>query len=168
VYIMYKVTRIALTFFLLMGFWIVLSLNLQPASLLIGALFSFLIALLSYDFFVKPDEGIRGGTIRTIWLLLVYVFVLLYEMFLASIDVVYRVITMDINPEVVMIKTDIKSDLGIVLLANSITLTPGTITIDIEGDHLYVHWLYARTNHFGRAAELIKGRFEHWLGRIFI
>ena len=167
-YIMYKLTRLVLTFFLLMSFWLVLSLNLQPASLLVGALFSFLVALLSYDFFVKPDEGIRGGTIRTIWLLLVYVFVLLYEMFLASLDVVFRVITMDINPEVVMIKTDIKSDLGIVLLANSITLTPGTITIDIEGDHLYIHWLYARTTHFGSASEMIKGRFEHWLGRIFI
>jgi len=69
---------------------------------------------------------------------------------------------------VVMIKTDIKSDLGIVLLANSITLTPGTITIDIKGEHLYVHWLYARTTHFEYAAELIKGRFEYWLGRIFI
>lgn len=167
-YIMYKVTRLVLTFFLLMSFWLVLSQNLQPASLFIGAFFSFLVALLSYDFFIKPDEGMRGRAIRTIWLLLVYVFILLYEMFLASIDVVYRVITMDINPEVVMIKTDIKSDLGIVLLANSITLTPGTITIDIEGDHLYVHWLYARTTHFERAAELIKGRFEHWLGRIFI
>jgi len=163
-----KAVRLVLTFFVLMSFWLVLSQNLQPTSLLVGALFSLLAALLSYDFFIKPDEGIRGGTIRTIWLLLIYFFVLLYEMFLASIDVVHRVITMDINPEVVMIKTDIKSDLGIVLLANSITLTPGTITIDIEGDRLYVHWLYARTTHFGHAAELIKGRFEYWLGRIFI
>jgi len=165
---MHKGARLVLTFFLLIGFWLVLSLNLQPASLLLGVLFSFLIALFSYDFFIKPDEGIRGGIIRTICLLLVYVFILLYEMFLASLDVVYRVITMDINPEVVMIKTDIKSDLGIVLLANSITLTPGTITIDIEGDHLYVHWLYAPSTHFEHAAELIKGRFERWLGRIFI
>ena len=163
-----KGVRLVLTFFVLMSFWLVLSQNLQPASLLIGALFSLLAALLSFDFFIKPDEGMHSKAIRTIWLLLIYVLILIYEMFLASIDVVYRVITMDINPEVVMIKTDIKSDLGIVLLANSITLTPGTITIDIEGDHLYVHWLYARTTHFGHAAELIKGRFEYWLGRIFI
>lgn len=162
-----KGARLVLTFFVLMSFWLVLSLNLQPASVFIGALFSFLVASLSYDLFVKPDEGIRGRVVRTIWLLLVYAFVLIYEMFLASVDVVYRVITMNINPEVVMIKTDIKSDLGIVLLANSITLTPGTVTIDIEDDHLYVHWLYARTTHFGHAAELIKGRFEHWIGRIF-
>ncbi|RLC39967.1 MAG: cation:proton antiporter, partial [Candidatus Nealsonbacteria bacterium] len=53
---MYKVTRLVLTFFLLMSFWLVLSQNLQPASLLIGALFSFLAALLSYDFFIKPNE----------------------------------------------------------------------------------------------------------------
>ena len=88
-------------------------------------------------------------------------------MFLASLDVVYRVATMDINPEIVMLKTDIKSDLGVLLLANSITLTPGTITIDTEGEYLYVHWLYARTTNFGHAADLIKGRFEQWLERIF-
>jgi len=168
VYTMHKSVRLILTFFLLMVFWLILSFNFQPISILIGAIFSFLISLLSYDFFLKSNEGIRSNFIRTFWFSFIYIFVLLYEMFLASLDVVYRVITMDINPEVVMIKTDIKSDLGIVLLANSITLTPGTITIDIEGDHLYIHWLYARTTHFGRAAELIKGRLEHWLGRIFI
>ena len=162
-----KGVRLVLTFFVLMSFWLVLSQNLQPASLFAGVLFSFLVTLLSYNFFIMPDEGIHGSAIWTIWLLLVYILVLFYEMFLASLDVIYRVITMDINPEIVMIKTDIKSDLGIVLLANSITLTPGTITIDIEDDHLYVHWLYARTTHFGHAAELIKGRFERWLRRIF-
>ena len=88
-------------------------------------------------------------------------------MFLASFDMLYRIITMKINPEIVMIKLKVKSDLGILLLANSITLTPGTITVDIEDDYIYVHWLYARTTHFGHASEIIKGRFEQWLGRIF-
>ena len=165
---MSKSSRFIFTFFGLMIFWLILSFNFQPVYIFIGAFFSFLISLLSYDLFIKADEGMHGKFIRTFWFSFIYLFVLLYEMFLASFDVVYRVVTMKINPEVVMIKSDIKSDLGIVLLANSITLTPGTITIDIEGQYLYVHWLYARTTQFEHAAELIKGRFEEWLKRIFI
>jgi multicomponent Na+:H+ antiporter subunit E len=164
---MHKSIRFFLTFLFLMLFWLILSFNFQFPSILLGIIISLFIGLLSYNFIIQDNEGIHSRIIGTVWYLFVYVFVLLYEMFLASFDVVYRVVTMNINPEIVMIKTDIKSDLGILLLANSITLTPGTITVDIEDEYLYVHWLYTRTTHFGHASELIKGRFEQWLGRIF-
>jgi len=164
---MQKSIRFILTFLFLMLFWLILSFNFQFPSIVVGIIISLFISLLSYNFFIQGDEGIHSKIIGTIWYLFVYVFVLLYEMFLASLDVVYRVATMNINPEIVMIKTDIKSDLGILLLANSITLTPGTITVDTEGEYIYVHWLYARTTNFGHASELIKGRFEQWLERIF-
>jgi multicomponent Na+:H+ antiporter subunit E len=49
---------------------------------------------------------------------------------------------LDINPALVKIKTTCKSDLAKVTFANSITLTPGTVTIEIEGDKLLVHGLY--------------------------
>lgn len=159
--------RFILTFLFLMAFWLILTHNFQFISILVGITVSLFISLLSYRFFIQPNEGIHSRFIETIWYLLVYVFVLLYEMFLASLDVVYRVATMNINPEIVMINSDIKSELGILLLTNSITLTPGTITVDTEGEYIYVHWLYARTTHFGHAAELIIWRFEKWLGRIF-
>lgn len=159
--------RFVLTFILLILFWFILTLNFQMLSIIVGIIISLFVSLLSYPFFIQSNEGIRDRSIKAVWYLAVYVFVLLYEMFLASFDVIYRVFTMEIGPEIVMIKTDIRSDLGIMLLANSITLTPGTITVDIEGEYLYVHWLYARTTHFGHAAELIKGSFEQWLGRIF-
>ncbi|MFW6148501.1 MAG: Na+/H+ antiporter subunit E [Atribacterota bacterium] len=164
---MHKRIRFILTFLFLMLFWLILSLNFQFPSIIIGIVISLFISVLSYNLFIQGNEGIHSKIIGTVWYLFIYVFVLLYEMFLASLDVVYRVATMDINPEIVMIKTDIKSDLGILLLANSITLTPGTITVDTEGEYIYVHWLYARTTNFGHASELIKGRFEQWLERIF-
>jgi multicomponent Na+:H+ antiporter subunit E len=164
---MQKYTRFILTFLVLMLFWLVLTLNFQIPSLLIGIGISFLISLITYNIFIQDNEGIHSRFFITAWYLFVYIFVLMYEMFLASLDVIYRVITMDIKPEIVMIKSKIKSDMGILLLANSITLTPGTITVDIEGDYIYVHWLYARTTHFGQAAEIIIIRFERWLGGIF-
>jgi len=164
---MHKSIRFILTFLFLMLFWLILSFNFRFPSIVVGTIISLFISLLSYNLFIQGNEGIHSRIIGTIWYLFVYVFVLLYEMFLASFDMLYRVVTMDINPEIVMIKSDIKSELGILLLANSITLTPGTITVDIEDEYLYVHWLYARTTHFGHASELIKGRFEQWLERIF-
>ena len=164
---MHKRFRFILTFLFLMLFWLILSFNFRFPSIVAGIIISLFISLLSYNLFIQGNEGIHSRIIGTVWYLFVYVFVLLYEMFLASFDMLYRVVTMDINPEIVMIKSDIKSELGILLLANSITLTPGTITVDIEDEYLYVHWLYARTTHFGHASELIKGRFEQWLERVF-
>jgi multicomponent Na+:H+ antiporter subunit E len=55
-----------------------------------------------------------------------------------------------------------------VILANSITLTPGTITLNLDDDHLIVHWLDAETIHSKYAGELIKGDFERLLKRIFV
>ena len=49
---------------------------------------------------------------------------------------------LDISPALVKIKTVCKSDLAKVTFANSITLTPGTVTVEIEGDKLLVHGLY--------------------------
>lgn len=65
------------------------------------------------------------------------------EIFKANIDVTKIVLqpTMPISPRVVRVKATQKTDLGLVIFANSITLTPGTVTIDIEGDEMIVHAL---------------------------
>ncbi|MEA1925553.1 MAG: Na+/H+ antiporter subunit E, partial [Candidatus Altiarchaeota archaeon] len=60
----------------------------------------------------------------------------------ANLDVAYRVITGKINPGIVKISPGLKTDLGITLLANSITLTPGTLSVEVgEENSLYVHWI---------------------------
>lgn len=60
----------------------------------------------------------------------------------ANIDMARRVLSpsLPINPELVSVKTGLQSDLGRMLLANSITLTPGTLSVDFRGDELLVHW----------------------------
>jgi multicomponent Na+:H+ antiporter subunit E len=50
-----------------------------------------------------------------------------------------------IDPDLVRLKTDAKTDLGKALFANSITLTPGTVTVDVDGDQLVVHALVRET-----------------------
>jgi multicomponent Na+:H+ antiporter subunit E len=77
-------------------------------------------------------------------LFLVYVpTVFFFNLAKANIDVAYRVLTGRINPGIVRIKPGLKTDLGRTVLANSITLTPGTLTVDVDkekGD-LFVHWI---------------------------
>ncbi len=81
------------------------------------------------------------------------------------------VIFMDINPGIVKIKTDLHSDTGITILANSITLTPGTLTLDVNkklGEtYLYVHWIDVETLNREKAGEKIKGDIEEWLKKAF-
>ncbi|WP_187296186.1 Na+/H+ antiporter subunit E [Tepidibacter mesophilus] len=72
-----------------------------------------------------------------------YIFVLIVEVVKANIDVAKIVLSpkIDINPVVVNFRTRLKSDLCRVILANSITLTPGTMTIVMENDVYIVHCL---------------------------
>ena len=91
----------------------------------------------------------------------------------ANLDVVYRALhpKMPIKPGIVKIKTNLKTDSGITALANSITLTPGTLTVDLtrqgEDNFLYVHWINVKSSDIEQATEFIARRFEWFLMRIF-
>jgi multicomponent Na+:H+ antiporter subunit E len=88
----------------------------------------------------------------------------------ANFDVLYRVLhpQMPIKPGIVKIKTNLKTDSGITALANSITLTPGTMTVDLTDDgFLYVHWINVRSDDIEQATKIIAGTFEWFIKRIF-
>lgn len=65
------------------------------------------------------------------------------EILVSSLDVARRIISprIGIEPHFVRVRTGQPTDLGKVILANSITLTPGTVTVDLQGDELLVHAL---------------------------
>ena len=92
-------------------------------------------------------------------------------MFKANLDVAFRLLSpkLPIRPGIVKIKTNLKSDSGLTFLANSITLTPGTTTIDIDKENgfLYVHWLNVKSEDIDEATRLIAGKYEKILDRIF-
>ena len=77
----------------------------------------------------------------------------------------------EVNPAIVKIQTNLSSDWGLSMLSNCITLTPGTITMDIyeekNKNYLYVHWLNSTTDDGKKAAKIIKGKFEKYIRRIF-
>ena len=106
---------------------------------------------------------------RYVWAL-VYAGVFLWHVVLANLDVAYRVLhpRLPIRPGIVKIRTTLQSTAARTLLANSITLTPGTLTVEIlDGGCLYVHWLNVRTTDSAEASMRIAARLERILQRIF-
>ena len=100
---------------------------------------------------------------------LVYLVPWFISLTIANLDVAYRVITGKIRPGIVRIKPDLKSDLGRTILANSITLTPGTLTVDVDrksGD-LFVHWINVKdTKTEAEKMKGVCGGFPDWARRI--
>ncbi|MHC4124650.1 MAG: Na+/H+ antiporter subunit E [Planctomycetota bacterium] len=119
---------------------------------------------------VSPKEyHISISPIRLFWFL-VYIPVFFYYIIMANFDVVYRTLhpKLPISPGIVKIKTTLKTDTAITALANSITLTPGTLTVDLTEDgFLYIHWINVKATDTAGATELIARKFEWFLARIF-
>jgi multicomponent Na+:H+ antiporter subunit E len=115
--------------------------------------------------------AIGGRTVfRRLFWLLVYIPVFTKALVVANLDVAYRVIhpAMPIRPGIVKVRTALKSREGRTMLANSITLTPGTMTVDITDDgFLYVHWINVRHEDVEGATRDIVEYFERIIGRIF-
>jgi multicomponent Na+:H+ antiporter subunit E len=133
-----------------------------------GVIASALIAVLFHEILPK-EHRVFISPVRLFWFL-VYVPVFFYYMIKANFDVVYRALhpKMPINPGIVKIETSLKTDSGITALANSITLTPGTLTVDLTDDgFLYIHWINVKATDTEQATELIARKFEWFLKRIF-
>ena len=133
-----------------------------------GLIASFLVALLFHDILPK-EHHVFISPVRISWFL-AYIPVFFYYVIRANLDVVYRALhpAMPIKPGIVKIKTNLKTDSAITALANSITLTPGTLTVDLTDDgYLYVHWINVKSDDVEQATQLIAQRFEWFLKRIF-
>lgn len=158
-----------LLFIAAMLMWLGLTWAVDWQHLLIGAGVSLLVSLLIGDMFIQRPHVFTHPS-RYFWFIL-YIPLFLWECFKANIDVAYRVGHPDIpiHPGIVKVKTTLKSDTGLTFLANSITLTPGTLTVDIdrENGYLYVHWIEVKSTNTERATKLIVERFEKILKRIF-
>jgi len=115
----------------------------------------------------SPGPGMRPA--GPFWML-VYLPVFFWYCLAANLDVVYRVVhpAMPIKPGIVKVRTTLTSPAGVTALANSITLTPGTLTVDVaEGGDLYIHWINVTARDPEAATEAIVRRFEGLLRRIF-
>lgn len=164
----WRITRILFTMLYLLIGWLLFTGSLAPFSILLGVLFSFIVAVLTYGLFIGEQEAARRLLLPRLPFLLVYVLLVLLKVYAASFRIAVRVLIGGISPRIVHFRTRLRSELARTALANSITLTPGTVTLDLDEDHLVVHWLEARTTHSRWASRLIAAPFERWLRRIWI
>lgn len=148
-------------------FWLAYTTSLTSENLLIGIIFSAFLSLFTYQSFSqkKSDNNIFKRLISFITFIPIFI----YEMVKANIDVAYRVININlpINPGIVKIPTNLKSDYAKLFLANSITLTPGTLTIDVIDNHLYIHWIDVKSTNKKQQKKEIAKKFEDKLGGMF-
>jgi len=147
--------------------WMALSSRLDPPELICGGLVCLIISLFGAHVYSKlgfPPLGLKMFLFS-----LIYIIVLLWEIIKANLDVAYRVIhpKMPIRPGIVVVKTRLKSDVAKMILANSITLTPGTFTLDVIGDELLIHWINVKSEDTDEATSIIGQRFEKYLAMIF-
>ena len=148
--------------------WLLLTWTLNIPAVIVGIIASAGVAILFHE--ILPEEHHAFvSPVRVFWLL-IYLPVFSYYLLKANFDVVYRALhpDMPISPGIVKIKTNLKTPSGITALANSITLTPGTMTVDLTDDGiLYIHWINVKSTETEEATKFIAQRFEWFLKRIF-
>jgi len=154
-------------FIALFAIWLALTSNLHWQELLTGGVLSFILALAFGRNYA--GLGLPPISLKRILYSIAYLGILLVEIIKANFDVAYRVLhpKLPIRPGIVMIKTELKQDIAKMILANSITLTPGTFTLDVLGDTFLIHWIYVRSEDPAEAAKRISMRFEKYLKVIF-
>lgn len=127
--------------FALGALWLGLSGHYTPLILSLGGVSVTLCAILAYRFDILDREGSPYGRLL---ILMGYWVWLVIEIFKANWIVIKACLRaeLDINPALVKVKTECESDLAKTVFANSITLTPGTVSVAVEGDKILVHALY--------------------------
>ena len=94
------------------------------------------------------------------WRTVKYGIFLLYQILKSAVLLIPVILFGKADPKIIEISTSLESDFLISVLANSITLTPGTITVDVRGQKLWVLWVMPKTLDSDLAGEFIKGAFE--------
>jgi len=159
--------RYFMLFIIALAFWLLLTYNLEVPNLIVGLVVALITMLVFGKGFLKDHKKFFQPK-RYFWIL-VYLFIFVWECIKANIDVAYRVLhpDMPIKPGIVKVKTTLKTEIGKTFLANSITMTPGTITVDIIDDNFYIHWIYVKSKDPEEYTNDILGRFEKYIRRIF-
>ena len=167
-----KVPAVISTFCLCFLFWVLLTWSFTPQEMIAGAVVSLAAALFTSGFFIHENAFRLANPVR-FGALVAYVFIFLGELIKANLDVARRCFggCKEVNPGIVKVPVELEGDYAQAMLANSITLTPGTITLDIaEQDgqtYYYIHWIDVAEQDREKAGDMIKGRMEKWIRRIW-
>lgn len=153
------------TFIILFGFWVFLSGHFDLFHLSLGVLSCAIVSRISGDLFFSQGRVKRAHFLQGIRFFR-YLPWLLYQIILANLHVAFLVLhprMMDkIDPHILRFRSKLKSDLSLTTFANSITLTPGTITLLIHEGYFYVHAIDQKV-----AEDLLTGEMEQKVTHIY-
>ncbi len=150
------------SFAVLLLLWLLLAGSLAVQEVVAGAAVALVVTIIA-----APRLGIFTGmrfSLGAPVALLRYLVHFFKALIIANLDVARRVLapSLPLRPAVVEVQTGLRSSLGRMLLANSITLTPGTLTIDVRDDRLFVHWIDCPPGtDLEQATAAIAAEFEH-------
>ncbi|MDV2482358.1 hypothetical protein F8E02_10170 [Methanoculleus sp. Wushi-C6] len=148
-----------------MAFWYMLSGQLDPFYLGAGIICCGIITLISGDLVFRSNTSVFRSA-RTFVRFVLYIPRLMVAIVYANIDVAYRILhpKMPIDPALITIETPFRDDVLRTSFANAMTLTPGTVTVDVTGGTFIVHALVREM----AEKDLLEGRdIQNRLARIF-
>jgi len=150
------------TFSILFVLWLIMSGHFDLFHISLGVICSALVAYLSHDLLFQDFHCGRSAGVALRFM--GYIPWLLYQIVLANIHVAKMALhpRMPIDPAIIQFETRLTSDLALSTLANSITLTPGTITVDIRDGKYFVHALTRVV-----ADDLLSGEMENRVAYIY-
>jgi multicomponent Na+:H+ antiporter subunit E len=146
----------------LFAFWLVLTGSFAPLDLVLGALFSLLLGVWAARALWSDDAPV--ASVKQAVRFLLYIPHLLVSVLFAAIQVAEVVLDprMPISPVLVRHRAVFSRDVSRVTFANSITMTPGTLTVDVDDEAFYIHCLAERF-----AADIANGDLERRVSRVF-
>lgn len=142
-------------------FWIALFEHITTTLLISAPIVSIIIVFISEKFFIQ-DSYYNAFYFNT-WKMLKYFFVLVFEIYKSSLTLIPKIFEGKAKSRLVSIKTSLKKPEHIAILANSITLTPGTITVDVSENDLLVLWFNPQSIESEESGDMIKGSLENIL-----
>ena len=164
---MKRYASVVTTTVVLFCIWIFLTLNFHPHELVLGLGVSLIIAVATKGAFtgnwfrlLKPAR--LAAEVN-------YVLYFLGKMFMANIDVLMRVLhpIVPVKPGIVRASLLLDSERARNIVANSITLTPGTLTVEMTGTEIFVHWISLPDGDIHEETQKMVDGFANRLRRIF-
>jgi multicomponent Na+:H+ antiporter subunit E len=158
-----KTKNLIVSFLVLMIAWLLLNWTIDPVNIVIGAAISLFLSVV----FCSHCELFTSINLtpKAFAYTFMYLIVFIIELIKANIDVTKRVLSpsLPINPGIVKVKTKLKSKMARLILADSITLTPGTFTLQVEDDTFYIHWINVDNEDVEKVTEELIRKFEKYL-----
>jgi len=154
-------------FITLLIFWLMLNGTLATDSLVIGIVVSLCISILfgsGLSFFTEfratPQAFIAG---------FYYYSYFFKELIKSNLKLAAIILSpaLPIKPGIVKVRTRLKSKMGRLMLANSISLTPGTLTVEMDGEWMYIHWVTVEETDIDEVTKQIVTGFEKYLEVIY-